>query len=362
MKIPMLDLKKRFENYRDEYLSAIENVVSSGRYILGNNVKDLENDLADYCNVKYGVGVANGTDALRIALDALGVKEGDEVITTPFTFAATADVILHTGANVVFVDVDYDTFNIDPKEIKKYITDKTRCIIVVNLFGHAADWDNIKKEIPSNIKIIEDNAQSIGGEYKGKKTGCFGDISTTSFFPTKNLGGMGDGGMIFTDNEEYADICRKLRVHGATKKYYHEYLGYNSRLDELQAGIIKVNFGHLDEWTQKRREIASYYSDRLKDYVKVPIEKEGVKHVYHQYTIKTDKRDELKKHLEEKGVSTAIYYPVPLSNQPLFESAVKGDIKTAERLSREVLSLPVYPELTDSEIEYIVDSIVSFFK
>ncbi len=356
MKVPFLDITRRIKEHEKEYKKAVEDVLMSGKYILSDNVESLEDELAEYVGVKYAIGVANGTDALQIALDVLDINENNEVITTPFTFAATADTIMHTGAKVVFADIEEDTMNISPKEIEKKITSKTKAIIVVNLFGHSADWDNIKKVLSKDIFIIEDNAQSLGAFYKNKKTGIFGNISTTSFFPTKNLGGFGDGGMIFTDNEEFYKKAQYLRVHGATRKYHYEYLGYNSRLDELQAALLLLNLKYLDNWNKERRTIASFYNENMKEKFIVPFEKEYAYHIYHQYTIRTDKRDKLKEYLNSKGIPTAIHYPKPLHLHPLFEKYgyERGSLPVSERVADRVLSLPIFPELTEEEREYIV--------
>jgi dTDP-4-amino-4,6-dideoxygalactose transaminase len=369
MKIPMLDLSEQYNEIKSEVMEALDEVMSSSRFILGSNVKQLEDSVAKFSNVKYGVGVANGSDALHISLQACGISADDEVITTPFTFFATAGAIARTGAKPVFVDIDPVTFNIDPAKIEEAITDKTKAIIPVHLYGQTADMDPIieiaKKH---NLYIIEDAAQAIGATYKGRKTGELGDTACFSFFPTKNLGAYGDAGMAVTDNEEIAERMRVIRVHGSKPKYYHHVLGYNSRLDEMQAAILNVKFKYLEKWTESRREHAAYYTklinNTLKDIVVTPIEKEENYHVYHQYTIRVPKRDELQQFLKEQGVATMVYYPLPLHIQPVFKELgyKEGDFPEAEKAAKEAISLPMFPELKPEQQEYVVEQIIKFYK
>jgi dTDP-4-amino-4,6-dideoxygalactose transaminase len=369
MKVPMLDLSEQYLSLRDEMLQVLDEVMKSSRFILGENVKKLEQDVAAYSRVKHGIGVANGSDALHISLQACGVKEGDEVITTPFTFFATAGAIARCGAKPVFVDIDLDTYNIDPKQIEEKITDRTKAIIPVHLYGQAADMDPIIEIAKKyNLYIIEDAAQAIGAEYKGRRTGELGDAACYSFFPTKNLGAYGDAGMIVTNDDELAEKMRVIRVHGSKPKYYHHVLGYNSRLDEMQAAILNVKFPHLDEWSEKRRAIARRYThllnEKLGDKVVTPFEAEECYHVFHQYTIRVEKRDELQQFLKENGVATMIYYPLALHMQPVFADLgyKEGDFPNAEKAAKEAISLPMFPELKEEQQDYVVEMIAKFFE
>lgn len=369
MKVPMLDLSEQYQSLKSEMLEALDQVMSSSRFILGDNVKKLEADVAKYSNAEYGIGVANGSDALHISLQACGVTEGDEVITTPFTFFATAGAIARTGAKPVFVDIDLDTFNIDPAKIEAAITPKTKAIIPVHLYGQAADMDPIieiaKKH---NLYIVEDAAQAIGAEYKDRKVGELGTTACFSFFPTKNLGAYGDAGMIVTSDEDIAEKMRVIRVHGSKPKYFHHVLGYNSRLDELQAAVLNVKFPHLDDWSSLRREKAANYTNLLKevlgDQVVTPVEKEGNYHVFHQYTIRVDKRDELQAFLKENGVQTMVYYPTALHVQPVFKDLgyKEGDFPVSEKAAKEAVSLPMFPELKLEQQQYVVEKIAEFYQ
>jgi dTDP-4-amino-4,6-dideoxygalactose transaminase len=369
MKVPMLDLSEQYLSLRDEMLQVLDEVMKSSRFILGENVKKLEQDVAAYSRVKHGIGVANGSDALHISLQACGVKEGDEVITTPFTFFATAGAIARCGAKPVFVDIDLDTYNIDPKQIEEKITDRTKAIIPVHLYGQAVDMDPIIEIAKKyNLYIIEDAAQAIGAEYKGRRTGELGDAACYSFFPTKNLGAYGDAGMIVTNDDELAEKMRVIRVHGSKPKYYHHVLGYNSRLDEMQAAILNVKFPHLDEWSEKRRAIARRYThllnEKLGDKVVTPVEAEECYHVFHQYTIRVEKRDELQQFLKENGVATMIYYPLALHMQPVFADLgyKEGDFPNAEKAAKEAISLPMFPELKEEQQDYVAEMIAKFFE
>jgi dTDP-4-amino-4,6-dideoxygalactose transaminase len=342
--------------------------MTSTHFILGNHVKTLERDVAKLANAKHGIGVANGSDAIHIALQACGVKEGDEVITTTFTFFATAGAIARVGAIPVFVDIDPETFNIDPSEIERAITEKTKAIIPVHLYGQAADMDPIMEIAKRhNLIVVEDAAQAIGAEYKGRKIGEIGDATTYSFFPTKNLGAYGDGGMIVTSNDEAAEEMRIIRVHGSKPKYYHQILGYNSRLDEMQAAVLNVKLPHLNDWGTNRKRNAEYYTkllnERLSDIVKTPVERDYNYHVFHQYTIRVEKRDELQAFLKENGVASMIYYPVPLHLQPVFKylGYKEGDFPVAEQICKEALSLPMFPELRPEQQDYIVEQMAKFY-
>jgi dTDP-4-amino-4,6-dideoxygalactose transaminase len=369
MKVPMLDLSEQYTSLREEMLQVLDEVMKSSRFILGDNVKKLEQDVAAYSKVSNGIGVANGSDALHISLQACGITAGDEVITTPFTFFATAGAIARCNATPVFVDIDPITFNIDPSQIEAKITENTKAILPVHLYGQVSDMDPIieiaKKH---NLYVIEDAAQAIGATYKGKAVGELSDAATYSFFPTKNLGAYGDAGMIVTKHDELAEKMRVIRVHGSKPKYYHHVLGYNSRLDEMQAAILNVKFPHLQEWSEKRREIASLYTEKLQaalgDKVVTPVEVEGNYHVFHQYTIRVEKRDELQKFLAEQGVSTMIYYPQPLHLQPVFKELgyKEGDFPITEKAASEAISLPMFPELKEEQQQYVVECIAKFYQ
>lgn len=369
MKVPMLDLSEQYQSLKKEILASLEDVMENTQFILGPNVKKLERDVAEYSNVKFGVGVANGSDALHISLVACGVQPGDEVIVPSFTFFATAGAVARIGATPVFVDIDPLTFNIDPQKIKAAITDKTKAIIPVHLYGQMADMDEIM-EIANqhNLSVVEDAAQAIGAEYKGKKPGELGTTCCFSFFPTKNLGGYGDGGMIVTNNEDLAEKMSVIRVHGSKPKYYHHVLGYNSRLDEMQAAILNVKLPHLNDWSKQRRDKADYYTgllnEKLGDKVKTPFIKEDHYHIFHQYTIRVEKRDELQQYLRENGVATMVYYPKPLHLQPVFSELgyKEGDLPVTEKACEEALSLPMFPELKPEQQEYVVSKIADFFK
>jgi dTDP-4-amino-4,6-dideoxygalactose transaminase len=338
-------------------------------FILGDNVKHLEKELAAYCGARYAIGVGNGSDALYLALLAAGVGPGDEVITTPFTFYATAGAIERVGAKPVFTDIEKDTFNIDPNLIEAKITGKTRAIIPVHLYGCPADMGPIVELAGKyQLKVIEDGAQSLGALYKGRKVGAIGDMGCLSFFPTKNLGAFGDGGAVLTSDPELAEKVRMLRVHGAKTKYYHELPGCNSRLDELQAAILRVKMPYLEGWNRRRREIASRYRDKLsgleeKGMLMLPKTPDYAEHVFHQYTIQLEDRDGLRDYLKQQGVGSTVYYPVPLHLQKVFQPLgyKEGDFPVAEAACRKVLSLPMFPELTDDEVEHVSKLIINYF-
>lgn len=351
---PMIDLKKQYLEIKDEILFMLNDVLESSQYVLGKNVLNLEENIKNYYSTKEAIAVASGTDALHLSLKALGIGDGDEVITTPFTFFATAEAILYVGARPVFVDIEPDTYNINTSLIEKKITEKTKAILPVHIFGHPSDMNaimNIAKKY--NLKIIEDCAQSFGASMNGKKTGSFGDAGCFSFYPSKNLGAYGDGGMIILNDSEAADYIKKLRNHGSAGGYRHEYIGYNSRLDEIQAAILLVKFKRIDEYNKKRRENASLYSSLLSDVVACPVEKSGCYHVYHQYTIRSPKRDAIQQKLKEHDIPSVVYYPIPLHLQEAlkFIGHKEGDFPVAEQIAKEVLSLPIYPELNDEDIE-----------
>ncbi|MBA4495986.1 DegT/DnrJ/EryC1/StrS family aminotransferase [Paenactinomyces guangxiensis] len=363
--IPLIDLQAQYKTIREEVRKAVDNVLDGGKYILGPEVKALEEEIAAYCGVKYAIGVANGTDALLLALDAAGIGAGDEVITTPFTFFATAEVVSQLGAIPVFVDIDPKTYNIDVDQIKEKINSKTKAIIPVHIFGQPANMDEIMAIANEhNLFVLEDAAQALGSEYKGRKVGSLGHAATFSFFPTKNLGGYGDGGMVVTNDEELAKKIRILRVHGSNPKYYHSMIGYNSRLDELQAAILRVKLRYLDEWNQGRREKAALYNEWLKEApVVTPFAAEDRKHIYHLYIIQTDDREELMKHLKEKGIATGVYYPVPLHQQEVYKHLEygEGSLPNSEFMSKRTFALPLFAELEDVKVRMITETIKNYY-
>ena len=355
--IPMVDLRRQYEILKAEIDAAIQGVLNTAQFILGPNVAKLEKEIAQYHRVSHAVGVASGTDALLLSLRACGIGAGDEVITTPFTFIATADVISLLSATPVFADITRDTFNIDPGKIEEKITRRTKAIIPVHLFGHPADMDPICALAGKyNIRVIEDCAQSFGATYKGKKVGTRGDCGCFSFFPSKNLAGYGDGGMIITDNEDLAKNLRLLRNHGSAIKYHHATLGYNSRLDEIQAAIIRVKMKKIEEFNDRRRTNADMYRTLIKrDDITLPVELPLCTHVYHQFTIRSKNRDSLIRALQNENISSAVYYPVPLHRQEVFTGlGIRTEgLTNSEICAEEVLSLPMFPELEKGEIEHI---------
>jgi dTDP-4-amino-4,6-dideoxygalactose transaminase len=362
MTIPMVDLKVQYEAIKEEIDNAVLGVIRSSHYILGPQGKALEEEIAHYHGVKHAVAVASGTDALHLALLAAGITRGDEVITTPFTFIATAEAISYVGAVPVFVDIDPDSFNIDIAKIAPAITGKTKAIIPVHLYGQPADMDGLMALAKKHdLRVIEDCAQSFGAEYHGTKTGAIGDLGCFSFFPSKNLGGYGDGGMVTANDEKVAAHLLSLRNHGSAVRYYHDEIGFNSRLDELQAAIIRAKFKHIDTYNAMRRNNASLYAKYLADSgTRTPSEKSGTKHVFHQYTIRVKNRDAVKQKLDAGGVtSSMIYYPVPLHLQAAYKDLgmKPGSLPVAEQTAREVLSLPLYPELTEEQIKTVADAV-----
>ena len=357
----MVDLKAQYHAIEDEIDAKIKEIIHSSHFIIGNNVTEFEKEIAAYYATKHAIGVASGTDALHLAILACGIGKGDEVITTPFTFIATAEAITYTGARPVFVDIDEKTFNIDVKKIKKAVTKKTKAILPVHLFGLSADMEKIKGLAAEyKLKIIEDCAQSFGAVYKGKKTGAIGDAGCFSFFPSKNLGCYGDGGMVITNDDNMAEKIRMLRNHGQKVRYYHSVIGYNSRLDEIQAGILRVKLKRIDEYNKKRRENARLYTEKLKGAnIITPSEPEGYYHVFHQYSIRTSKRDSILNGLTDAGIASAIYYPVPLHLQESYKDLgyKKGDFPVSEVVASDIISLPMYPELTAGQIDEVCKTI-----
>lgn len=358
--IPMIDLKKEFSNIRDDVLAVVSEILESSQYILGKKVSELETRIASYHGVSNAVGVASGTDALHLALASLGIGHGDEVITTPFTFFATVEAIVYRGARPVFIDIEHDTMNVDPGEIEARITKKTKAILPVHLFGLPADMTRIMTVAKEhNLKVIEDCAQAFGAALNGKKVGSFGDAGCFSFYPSKNLGAYGDGGMITVPDPSIADIIKKLRNHGSAGAYKHEKIGFNSRLDELQAGILLIKLKRIDENNGKRRLKASLYRKLLSGDIITPFEKPGMDCVYHQFTIRSGKRDRIRDRLKDRDISSVIYYPVPLHMQVAVEflGYKRGDFPVAEEAAEQVLSLPMYPDLEEATIENIADII-----
>ena len=368
MKVDLLDLKEQYSHIEKDIDLAIKEVLRKAQFIMGENVTKLEKDLAEYTGVRHAIAVANGTDALMLIMRYLNLKDGDEVITSPYTFFASAEVASLFGATPVFVDIDKKTLCLDPEKLEEKITKKTKTIIPIHIFGQMCDMDKIIAIADKySIPVVEDACQAIGAEYKGKKAGSIGLAGAYSFFPTKNLGCFGDGGMITTDDDQLADELRMLRVHGSKTKYIHEKIGYNSRLDELQAAILNVKFGHLDEWNKKRNENAKYYSDKLTGLdIELPYEAIEGKHVFHQYCIQVDKnkRDKLREYLAGKGISTTIYYPVPVHLLPVYEKlgGNNGDCPVAESVCERTIALPIYPELTREKMDYVVNTIREFFE
>jgi len=365
-----LDLKAQFSTIREDVMAAITKVMESQMFILGKEVQAFEEEFAKAFECKHAVSCASGSDALVLALMAAGISADDEVITSPFTFVATAGSIARVGAKPVFVDIDPHTYNINADEIARAITSRTRAIMPVHLFGLSADLSAILKIAKEhNLVVVEDAAQAVGATYEDSYVGNFGQYGCFSFFPSKNLGGAGDGGMITTQDAELADRLRLLRVHGSRQKYKHEILGVNSRLDALQAAILRVKLPHLESWTEARRRHAQRYRELfdkagLQDIVVAPTEPSASnRHVYNQFSIRAPQRDGLKEHLRSCGIPTEIYYPVPLHVQPAFAylGYEQGQFPNAEAASREILSLPVFPELTEAQQTLIVDSIAKFY-
>jgi dTDP-4-amino-4,6-dideoxygalactose transaminase len=358
--IPILDLTEQYRALREQIDAAVGDVFAGGHYINGPNVQALEQEIAAYANTRAAVGLNSGTDALHLALRALGVGPGDEVITTPFSFVATTEAVGMVGATPVFADIDPRTYNIDPASIEAAITSRTAAIIPVHLYGCPAPMPEILALASKHgLAVVEDCAQAIGASIDGKRVGSFGDVGAFSFFPSKNLGAYGDGGMITTDSLELAQRIRSLRAHGGRVKYYHEELGVNSRLDEVQAAILRVKLPHLEGWIEARRAVARDYSNALSATFAVPEEAPGARHVYHQYTIRVEERDAMQRWLAESGVQTMIYYPVPLHLQEVHAGLGlrPGSFPHAEQAAREVLSLPMYPELGSAQRAEVIHAL-----
>jgi len=364
--IPQMDLAAQYAAIGGEIRDTVTNVMASQRFVLGSEGAALESEIAELCSVKHGVGVASGTDALILALRAVGVGAGDEVILPPFTFVATGSAVSALSATPVFADIEPDTFNIDPDEIAKRITPRTRAILVVHLYGLPADMDAIRAAAKSHaIPIVEDNAQAIGATYQGKPTGALGDVACISFYPTKNLGAFGDAGMIVTNSREMDARLRTLRNHGQSSRYSSVEPGWNSRLDEIQAAILRVKLRYLREWERARRSHAAMYTKLLEPIkpVQTPYIPTGYEHVFHQYTIRVPHRGALQKFLNQRKIGNAVYYPVPLHLQPIYAKPelARGLFAEAERAADEVLSLPMFPELREEQVQRVVEAIGEFY-
>ena len=360
--IPLMDMVAQYHSIQGEIDEAIRQVLEAGQFILGPNVAALEKEIATYLGVERGVGVASGTDALLIAMRALEIGVGDEVIVPSYTFFATAGAVLLAGATPVCVDVEPQYYTIDVKQIPARITPRTKAIIPVHLYGHPADMTAVMEIARAyGLKVIEDNAQAFGAEHDNRKTGSIGDVACLSFFPSKNLGGCGDGGMIVTNDDAVADRVRMLRAHGWRKKYFPEMLGYNSRLDELQAAILRVKLRHLDDWNQRRRYLAGRYNERFDGTgIQLPSEARDARHVYHLYVVEVEERERVQLELKEQGIPTAVYYPQPLHlAAPLAPYGYRaGDFPVSERASERTLSIPFYPEMTEDQLNTVADKVL----
>ncbi|MEN8260533.1 MAG: DegT/DnrJ/EryC1/StrS family aminotransferase [Pseudomonadota bacterium] len=355
--IPMVDLKAQYTDIKDEIQKGLDEVLESCHFILGPNVQAFEKEAAAYLGVKHAIGVASGTDALHLALEAEGIGEGDEVITTPFTFIATAEVIRYVGAKPVFVDIDPQTFNIDPDAIERAVSSKTAAVIPVHLFGQPADMPRIRAICDKHdLKLIEDCCQSFGASVAGTQTGAVGHCSGFSFFPSKTLGAFGDGGLVTTNSDDSARKIRMLRNHGSDVRYYHDVIGYNSRLDEMQAVVLRAKLKRVDDYNSRRRQAAHRYSEWLSNLPLVTPYEDGVGvHVYHQYTLLSDRRDAIMKALRQADIGCAVYYPVPLHQQKAFYPDCAGlTLPIAEQVAGRCFSLPIFPELSEQDILRIV--------
>lgn len=372
MKVDFYTSQREYKEKKAEFDSAIQGVIEKGSFILGDKVAEFEKAIAEYTGAKYAIGVASGTDALVLASDILGFKDGKEVITSPFTFLASASCVIRHKGKPVFVDIDEETFGIDVNKIEEKINNNTAGILPIHLFNQMADMDKIMEiSEKHNLKVLEDAAEAFGMRWKGKgetlrHSGTIGDFGVYSFFPTKTLGGYGDGGMIVTNSEELATLAKSYRVHGAAKKYHYDHIGYNSRLDALQAAVLSVKLKYIDDAISKREEVAKLYIESLSEcpYVKIPKLKGDQKHVYYVFNIIAENRDELVQYLSNNGVGYSIYYPKPLHMQKAFSylGYKEGDFPIAEKVSKEILALPIYPEITKDEVEYVCETIKNFYR
>jgi len=372
--VPFLDLTRQYRKIKKEIFSATQRVYEKGRFILGEEVSNFEKEFSHYCGVRYGVGVGSGTDALYLALKTAGIGEGDEVVTVANSFVATALAISFTGAKPVFVDIDPKIYTMDPNQLELLLKRqeargsgrKIKAILPVHLYGHPAEMDSIM-EIANryDLVVIEDACQAHGAKYGRKKVGSFGAMGCFSFYPTKNLGGYGDGGMVVTDHKKYDQNLRLLRCYGEREKYQHVLKGHNSRLDEIQAAILRVKLKYLDQWNEVRRRKAKFYTKMLSPLgVVCPSEKKGIRHVYHLYTIKTRERDSLRAFLKKKGIETLIHYPIPIPLQKAYQELGyrRGDLPVTDQWSQKILSLPIFPEIRECEMEEVAEGIRSFLE
>ena len=371
MKVPLIDLGPQHRLLREELLAAIQRVLDSQQFVLGSEVRTFEEGIAKYCQTQHAIGCASGSDALLLAMMALDLKAGDEVITSPFTFFATGAAIARVGATPVFVDIDPQTYNLDPDRVEAAITPHTRAILPVHLYGHCADMTALMQiGRRRNLPVIEDAAQAMGAECHGKRAGSIGLIGCFSFYPTKNLGGVGDGGILTTNDDDLAQRLKRLRVHGGRTEYEHAEIGINSRLDAIQAAVLAVKLRHVDEWSEHRRQRAEQYTElleeaKLTEKVIPPFITAGSRHIFHQYVVRVaENRDDLMKHFATNGISTKVYYPVPLHLQECFEylGHRQGDFPNAESAALETMALPLFPEITQDQMAYVVNTIQSFFE
>ena len=367
MEIPLVDLKRQYQSIKDEVNREFVGVMEKGAFILGENVDLFEKEFAGYCGVKCGVGVNSGTDALLLSLRALGICEGDEVISVPNTFVSTIDAISHNHATPVLVDIEPETYNIDVTKVEDKITRKTKAILIVHMYGHPIDMDPLLEVARENdLYVVEDASHAHGAEYKGRRVGSLGDCACFSFYPSKVLGAHGDAGIVVTDDEKLAEEIRLLRNYGEKRKYHHLLIGYNSRLDELQATLLRIKLRYVDKWIAMRRKNAEMYNRLLHGLSQVipPTEKRYVKHVYCYYVIRCRDRDELKAWLIKNGISVSMHYPIPIHLQECYKHLKynEGSFPVAEKPAKEILSLPMFPELTDTEIEYVCSNIVEFYE
>ncbi|MBD3275046.1 MAG: aminotransferase class I/II-fold pyridoxal phosphate-dependent enzyme [Candidatus Marinimicrobia bacterium] len=360
----LVDLVAQYKDLKSEIDEAVHRVLDSGYFIMGPELKALEEEVAEYLDVKHAIGCASGTDALQIALMAHGIGRGDEVITTPFTFVATVEVIALLDAEPVYVDIDPATYNINPDAIKDAITARTKAIIPVHLYGQTAEMEKINPVAEEyDLAVIEDTAQAIGARRNGEFAGTFGDVGCISFFPSKNLGAFGDAGMMVTDNDDINEKLRMIAKHGSRVKYQHEALGVNSRLDALQAAVLRVKLPHIDEWNQKRFQVASNYMENITaDEVTLPTIAEGNTHIFHQFSIQVPDREDFQAYLKERDIPTAVHYPIPLHKQPAFQTVGRNTgVPVAEKVSEHIVSLPIYPEMPGEEQALVIETVNNYF-
>ncbi len=366
MNVPFVNLTRQYQSIKREIDDGIKAVIENGRFIIGKNVEAFEDEFSKYSGLKYGVGVASGTEALMLSLKALGIGSGDQVITVANSFVSTADAIAHNGATPVFVDTD-EAYTMDVNKIKPMINPNVKAIIIVHLFGHPVDMDPVMELAEKyGLFVVEDAAQAHGAEYRGRKTGSFGDCACFSFYPSKNLGAYGDGGIVVTDDEKINEKVRLLRQYGEGEKNKHVLVGYNSRLDELQASVLLVKLRYLDKWNSQRRKNAARYIEQLRDLNEIilPTERKNAKHVFHLFVIRSKDRDEMQKWLASKGIGVGIHYPTPIHLQKSYEylKVKAGALPLTEAYSKEILSLPMFPELVELEIEHVCECLKEFFK